>query len=90
MGLPETFKALSNPVRREILEMLKGRRMSAGEIGEHFDMIGATISHHLAQLKKAGLIFETKEKNYIFYELNTSIFEELMLWFSGFKGGEEK
>ncbi len=90
MGLPETFKALSNPVRREILEMLKGRRMSAGEIGEHFDMTGATISHHLAQLKKAGLIFETKEKNYIFYELNTSIFEELMLWFSGFKGGEEK
>ena len=90
MVLPETFKALSNPVRREILEMLKGRRMSAGEIGEHFDMTGATISHHLAQLKKAGLIFETKEKNYIFYELNTSIFEELMLWFSGFKGGEEK
>lgn len=89
MGLPETFKALSNPVRREILVLLKAGRLSAGEIGTHFDMTGATMSHHLAQLKKAGLIFESKEKNFVYYELNTTVFEELMLWFSQFKGGEE-
>ena len=76
MGLPETFKALSNPVRRDILMMLKNGRMPAGEIAENFDMTGATISHHLSQLKNAGLIFETKEKNYIYYELNTTVFEE--------------
>lgn len=89
MGLPETFKALSNPVRREILIMLKNGQLSAGEIGAHFDMTGATISHHLSQLKKAGLIFENKEKNYIYYELNTTVFEELMLWFSQFRGGDD-
>lgn len=89
MGLPETFKALLNPVRRDILMMLKNGRMPAGEIAENFDMTGATISHHLSQLKNAGLIFETKEKNYIYYELNTTVFEELMLWFSQFKGGDD-
>ncbi|MGN0658466.1 MAG: autorepressor SdpR family transcription factor [Emergencia sp.] len=88
MGLPETFKALSSPVRRDILIMLKEGRMSAGEIGEHFDMTGATMSHHLSQLKKAGLVFETKVKNFIYYELNTTVFEELMLWFSQFRGGD--
>lgn len=93
MAFPDTFKALSDPVRREILTMLRGGRMSAGEIGQHFDMTGATISYHLSQLKKAGLVFETKQKNYVFYELNTSVFEELMLWISQFMGGgahEEK
>ena len=84
MGFAETFKALSDPVRREILVMLKSGRMSAGEIGEKFDMTGATISYHLAQLKKAGLLFETKYKNYIYYELNVSVFEEVMLWISQF------
>lgn len=62
MGFPETFKALSDPVRREILVLLKNGRLSAGEIGQHFDMTGATISYHLAQLKKAGLVYETKQK----------------------------
>ncbi len=89
MGFPETFKALSDPVRREILVMLRDGRMSAGEISARFQMTGATISYHLSQLKKAGLVFETKYKNYIYYELNTSVFEELMLWLSQFKGGNE-
>lgn len=87
MGFPETFKALSDPVRRDILVMLKDGRMPAGEIAQHFDMTGATISYHLSQLKKAGLIFETRHKNFIFYELNISVFEEVMLWLSQFGGG---
>lgn len=87
MGFPETFKALSDPVRRDILVLLKAGRMSAGDIGQHFSMTGATISYHLSQLKKAGLVFETKVKNYIYYELNTSVFEEVMLWLSQFNGG---
>ena len=88
MGFAETFKALSDSVRREILEMLKKGRMSAGDIGSHFDMTGATISYHLSILKKAELITEKKEKNFIFYELNTSVVEEVMLWLSSLK--EEK
>ena len=87
MGFAETFKALSDPVRRDILMLLREGRMSAGEIGSYFDMTGATISYHLNILKKAGLIFETKEKNYIYYTLNTSVVEEVMLWLSELKGG---
>ncbi len=86
MGFPETFKALSDPVRREILEILKDKRLSAGEISEKFEMTSATISYHLSQLKRAGLIFETKYKNYIYYEIQVSVFEELMLWASQFGG----
>lgn len=82
MGFAETFKALSDPVRRDILEMLKKRRMSAGEIVSQFDMTGATISYHLSILKKAGLVRENKQKNFIYYELNTSVVEEVMLWLS--------
>ena len=67
--------------------LLREGRMSAGEISSHFDMTGATISYHLNILKKAGLIFETKEKNYIYYTLNTSVVEEVMLWLSELKGG---
>ncbi|HKM35353.1 MAG TPA: autorepressor SdpR family transcription factor [Lachnospiraceae bacterium] len=88
MGFAETFKALSDPVRREILVMLREGKMSAGEIGKHFDMTGATISYHLAQLKQAGIISESKYKNYIYYELNASVFEEVMLWFSQFGGNK--
>ena len=87
MGFAETFKALSDSVRRDILMLLREGRMSAGESGSHFDMTGATISYHLNILKKAGLIFETKEKNYIYYTLNTSVVEEVMLWLSELKGG---
>lgn len=86
MGFGETFKALSDPVRRKILVMLKEGKMSAGEIAEQFDMTPATISYHLSQLKKAGLLFETKYKNYIYYEINVSVFEELMLWITQFGG----
>ncbi len=86
MGFPETFKALSDPVRREILVMLRDGKMSAGEISERFNMTGATISYHLSQLKKAGLIFESKYKNFIYYEINISVFEDVMLWFTQFGG----
>lgn len=81
----ETFKALADPARRDILQMLKKGRMSAGDIGSHFEMTGATVSYHLKVLKKADLIWETKEKNFIFYELNTSVLEEIMLWISSLK-----
>ena len=90
MGFHETFKALADPVRREILVMLKQGKMSAGEIGQAFDMTGATISYHLSQLKKAGLVMESKQKNYIYYELNTSVFEEVMLWFTQFGGNKNE
>ena len=86
MGFAETFKALADPVRREILTMLKKGNMTAGDIGQHFDMTGATISYHLSQLKKAELVTETKQKNFIIYELNASVFEEAMLWLAQFKG----
>ncbi len=90
MGFAETFKALSDPIRREILVMLKEGKMSAGEIAEQFDMSPATISYHLSQLKKAGLLFETKYKNFIYYEINVSVFEEVMLWFTQFGGGKNE
>lgn len=86
MSFAETFKALSDPVRREILVLLKDKTMSAGEIGSHFDMTGATISYHLNVLKKADLVWETKVKNFVYYELNTSVVEEIMLWLSELKG----
>lgn len=86
MGFQETFKALADPIRREILMMLKDNKMSAGEISDKFEMTGATISYHLSQLKKAGLISETKYKNFIYYEINVSVFEEVMLWLSNFGG----
>ena len=89
MGFAETFKALSDPIRREILVLLKKGRMSAGDIGSRFDMTGATISYHLSILKKAELVFEQKEKNFIYYELNTSVVEEVMLWLSDLKGEKD-
>ena len=86
MAFADTFKALSDPVRREILQLLKSGRLSAGKIGSHFNMTGATVSYHLKILKKADLIWETKVKNYIYYELNTSVVEELLLWLKDLKG----
>ncbi len=88
MGFQETFKALADPARRQILVMLRQGAMPAGEIAARFDMTGATISYHLAQLKKAGLVTERREKNFIYYELNASVFEEAMLWLAQFR--EEK
>ena len=89
MGMNETLKALSDPVRRDILQLLKNGKKSAGEIGEHFNLTGATVSYHLAKLKNADLIAEQKYKNYIYYELNASVFEELLAWIYGFGGNKE-
>ena len=86
MSFAETFKALSDPVRREILQLLKAGPMSAGDIASHFDMTGATVSYHLKMLKTADLIWEKKEKNFIFYELNTSVLEDIMVWIADLKG----
>lgn len=80
MGFEKSFKALSDPVRREILQLLRNGAMTAGNIAEHFDMTKATISYHLRLLKEAGLIFEEKEKNFIYYDLNTTLVEEMMGW----------
>ena len=86
MSFADTFKALSDPVRRDILQLLKQGRLSAGEISSHFAMTNATISYHLSILKKADLVFETREDTYIYYELNASVLEEIMLWLSDLKG----
>lgn len=88
MAFAETFKALSDPARRQILELLRQGPLSAGEIGAHFDMTGATISYHLKILRQADLIFESREKNYIYYQLNTTVLEEILLWISTLKGGD--
>jgi DNA-binding transcriptional ArsR family regulator len=88
MGFSETMKALSDPARREILNMLKSGSMTAGDIAGRFDMTGATVSYHLSQLKKAGLIFESGEKNYIYYSLNASVLEEVLLWIQSLRGEE--
>lgn len=80
MKFQETFKALSDPTRRCILEILKPGRMTAGEIVNKFDVTGATISRHLSVLKDAGLVSDTKEGKYVYYELNTSVVEEAMKW----------
>ena len=86
MGVQNTLKALSDPIRREILEMLKKGRMAAGEISEKFPVSGAAISKHLSVLKEADLIRDAREGKYIYYELNTSVLEEVMLWLTALKG----
>ncbi len=86
MGLQNTMRALADPIRREILALLKSGRMSAGDICEHFNVTAAAVSRHLSVLKDADLIRDTREGKYIFYELNTSVLEEVMLWVSGLKG----
>ena len=88
MGLQETFKAVGDPTRREILDILKSGQKTAGEIGEHFEATGATISHHLSVLKQAGLISDEKKGKYIYYELNMSVFQEILSWITGLTGGE--
>ena len=90
MTFSDTFKALSHPVRREILNLLKAGRLSAGEIAGQFEMTGATISHHLSILKKADLITETREKNFIYYDLNASVLEEIMVWFADLRGSNDE
>ena len=86
MGMSETLKAISDPARREILNMLKDGKKTAGEISSKFNLTGATVSYHLSTLKKAGLIVETKYKKFIYYQLNISVFEEVLIWIKGFGG----
>ena len=86
MGLQTTMRALADPIRREILNLLKKGRLSAGEIVEHFDVTGASISRHLSILKEADLIRDTREGKFIYYDLNASVLEEIMLWISDLKG----
>ena len=86
MGFQETFKALSDPTRREILRLLRDRAKTAGEIGSQFDMTGATISHHLSVLREAGLISDDRRGKYIYYELNLSVLDEITGWIAGLKG----
>lgn len=86
MGLQHTLKALSDPIRREILNLLKRGRLSAGQISDHFPVTDASISRHLSVLKDADLIRDTREGKFIFYELNTSVLEEIMLWVRDLKG----
>ncbi len=86
MGITETLKAISDPVRRNILELLKDGTMSAGDIAEKFDLTNATVSYHLSQLKKADLIVENRQKNFIYYELNLSVFEDILVWINQLGG----
>lgn len=86
MGLHETLKALADPIRREILNLLKKGRMSAGEITDKFNVTAASISRHLSVLKDADLIRDTREGKFIFYDINTSVLEESILWLSNLKG----
>ena len=86
MGFQETFKALSDPTRREILNLLREGAKTAGEIGDHFPMTGATVSHHLSVLRDAGLISDDKRGKYIYYELNLSVLYEITGWIAGLKG----
>ena len=88
MGLQSTMRALADPIRREILNLLKKGRLSAGEIGDHFDITGAAISRHLSILKDADLIRDAREGKFIYYELNASVLEEIMLWITDLKGVE--
>ena len=88
--MSETLKAISDPVRRNILEMLKGEKKSAGELASEFNLSGATVSYHLTQLKKAGLILESRHKNFIYYELNASVFVEVLVWIYGLGGKDNE
>lgn len=90
MSFQNTMKALSDPIRRSVLEMLKKGKMSAGEISEGFDVSDPAISRHLSVLKDADLVVDTREGKYIYYELNTSVLEELMLWLKSFSDTKGK
>lgn len=86
MGLQKTLRALSDPIRREILELLKGGRMSAGDIAGHFSVTSASVSRHLSVLREADLVRDAREGQFIFYELNVSVLEEVLMWISTLKG----
>ncbi len=85
MGYQDTFKALSDPTRREILTLLRNGSMSVGDIGKHFDISGATLSHHLSILRQADLIIDDKKGKFIYYELNTSVLDDILVWITSLK-----
>ena len=89
MSLQDTMKALADPTRRKILDLLKNGPMSAGEIDEHFDVTAAAISRHLSVLRDADLIWDQREGKFIYYNLNTSVLEDVLLWLSGLKGEDD-
>jgi DNA-binding transcriptional ArsR family regulator len=89
VGIQNTLKALSDPIRRQILDMLKPGKLSAGEIAEAFPVSGAAVSKHLSVLKEADLIRDAREGKFIYYELNTSVLEEVMMWLVALKGEEK-
>ena len=89
MGLQNTLRALADPIRREVLNMLKNGRLSAGQISEHFEVTGASVSRHLSVLKEADLIRDTREGKFIYYDLNASVLEEIMLWITDLKGDND-
>ena len=90
LGLQDTLRALADPIRREVLTLLKGGRLSAGEICEHFPVTAAAISRHLSVLRETDLIRDQREGKFIYYELNTSVLEEIMLWLTELKGEENE
>lgn len=89
MGKTSIFKVLADDQRRDILEMLKEGRLSAGEIAERLNVTPAALSYHLRRLKSADLVMEYKEKNFIYYEINISVLDELIMWVTQF-GGNKK
>lgn len=89
VGIQSTMRALSDPTRREILNLLKKDSMSAGDISRHFEMSVPAVSKHLSILKEAGLIRDRREGKYIYYELNASVLEEVLIWIEGLRGGQE-
>lgn len=90
MGLQQTLRALADPTRREILNLLKQQRMAAGEIVDHFDITAASISRHLSVLKEANLVRDQREGKYIYYEINLSVIEEILAWLKSLEGYHEK
>ena len=89
MGIAETFKALSDPQRRELLTLLRDGRLNAGELAEKLNITPAALSYHLKLLKKADLVMKYKEKNFVYYELNTTVFDEMIIWMKQFGGNEQ-
>ena len=89
VSMQDTLQALADPTRREILNLLKQSRMSAGEISNHFSISGAAVSRHLSVLKEADLIRDEREGKYIYYELNATVLEEILLWISELKGEKD-
>lgn len=89
MGMQDTLRALADPTRREILNLLKKSRLSAGEISDHFSISGAAVSRHLSVLKEADLIRDEREGKFIYYELNATVLEEIILWISELQGGND-